>query len=31
MEDIKIAFFDLDGTLSVPEYRNNGKPVIEFP
>ena len=31
MNDIKIAFFDLDGTLSVPEYRNDGEPVIGFP
>lgn len=31
MSNIKIAFFDLDGTLSVPEYRNNGEPVIGFP
>lgn len=31
MSNIKITFFDLDGTLSVPEYRNNGEPVIGFP
>lgn len=30
-DSIKIVFFDLDGTLSVPEYRRNGKPVIGFP
>ena len=27
MSIIRIAFFDLDGTLGIPEYRNNGKPV----
>lgn len=26
----QLVFFDLDGTLSVPEYRDNGKPVIGF-
>ena len=31
MGNITITFFDLDGTLSVPEYRNEGEPVIGFP
>lgn len=31
MSNIKIVFFDLDGTLSIPEYRNDGEPVIGFP
>lgn len=26
----QLVFFDLDGTLSVPEYEENGKPVIGF-
>lgn len=28
--EIKLAFFDVDGTLSVPRYRNNGQYVIGF-
>lgn len=26
----QLVFFDLDGTLSAPEYRDGGKPVIGF-
>ena len=30
MEMIRLAFFDVDGVLSAPEYRDQGEAVIGF-